>query len=48
VQLDVKLSRLLPAIKWAQRRDRVIIKIDQPDCTDINISLTDNGLLSFE
>ena len=44
---QVNRFRAFPNIKWAQRKDKVMLTIDQPDCENIKIELSEEGLLSF-
>jgi hypothetical protein len=38
---------IFPDIKWAQRKDRVFITVDVPDCKNHKIDITPEGLLKF-
>lgn len=37
-----------PNLKWAQRKDKVFITIDVPNCTNESIELTDDNQLKFK
>ena len=41
-------SRQFPQLKWAQRKEKVFMTVDVPDCENIEIDLTDAGVLNFK
>ena len=40
--------RQFPQLKWAQRKERVFMTVDVTDCENIDIDLTDAGVLNFK